>query len=163
MEIVALDGQDRSDFDCGELTLNNYIKLSASKAMKIGAATTFVGIIDEKVVGYYSLAAASILYAQMPAPAKALHHALPVPAILLGRWAVDGRFKGNGYGKHLLMDAMYRALQVSNDIGVVAFVADPLNDDAYERYKKLDFKDLMADDRKVFLSMTTIRDLFTRQ
>ena len=46
-----------------------------------------------------------------------------VSATLLGRLAVSERFRGQGLGEMLLMDALHRALQSSEQIASAAVVA----------------------------------------
>lgn len=48
------------DFDCGHLTLNDWLKRYAIQNQKANAAKTFVVCQENQVVGYYNLAVGSI-------------------------------------------------------------------------------------------------------
>lgn len=161
LQIVALDGQDRSTFDCEKPSLNNYLQRTATKAQRTGASKTFVGLLDGQVAGYYSLSATSISYESLPKPHKDLDIRHPVPAILLGRWAVDKNFRKRGFGPHLLLDAMKRSVLAAEHIGVVAFVVDPLDVEAKNLYMtRYGFKALQNVEDKLYLPMQTVRDIF---
>ena len=76
----------------------------------------------------------------------------PIPIILIGRLAVDERFKGHGLGASLLQDAVLKGVEASRSLGARAFVVDALNEDAERFYGKFGF-DLMpsAGRRAMFL------------
>jgi predicted N-acetyltransferase YhbS len=88
----------------------------------------------------------------------------PIPIILIGRLAVDERFKGHGLGASLLKDAVLKGVEASRIVGARAFVVDALNDDAERFYRKFGFE-LMppAAKRAMFLLVSdaeaTIADL----
>ncbi|MBK0506674.1 GNAT family N-acetyltransferase, partial [Klebsiella pneumoniae] len=65
-----------------------------------------------------------------------------VPAVLLGRLAVDRKHQGKGYGRFLLADALGRA--VRSEIASFAVVVDAKDEAArrfYERESFLSFPD----------------------
>ena len=84
---------DRVVFSCGDDSLDTYLKKRASQETKKKIATTFV-IADRltgAVIGFYTLAATSILLADLPdKTARKLPKYPHVPAALLGRrrWPV---------------------------------------------------------------------------
>jgi predicted GNAT family N-acyltransferase len=82
-----------------------------------------------------------------------------IPTILLGRLAIDKEFQGFGYGKILLIDALKRSYEVSNEIGSFAVVVDPIDKTAEEFYLKYDFIKL-PDSGKMFITMKTLKLLF---
>ena len=76
----------------------------------------------ERVVGFYTLAAASVSREEVPsrvAKGMARH---PVPVILLARLAVDRTEQGKGLGAGLLKDALLRAVQAADVIGCRAIL-----------------------------------------
>jgi predicted N-acetyltransferase YhbS len=76
-----------------------------------GTAKTFVATTDSHiVVGYYSLAASQILYADAPSRLQKGAPRHPVPVVLLARLAVDRAWQGRGLGAGLLKDAIVRVL-----------------------------------------------------
>ena len=53
-----------------------------------------------------------------------------LPTILLGRLAVDEAAKGKGYGISLLMHALENCLNLANQLGSLAVVVDPIDENA---------------------------------
>jgi len=101
-----------------------------------GGSRTLVSCLGGQVVGYYSLAAGSVFH--RVATSKARRNLPdPVPAVLLGRLAVDRNWQGRGLGGDLLRDAALRVAGAADTIGVRVFLVHALSDDArrfYERY-----------------------------
>ena len=65
---------------------------------------------EQRIAAYYTLASAGLLLADLPpAIAKKLPRYPSVPAVRMGRLAVDRGFKGQGLGSALLGDALERA------------------------------------------------------
>jgi hypothetical protein len=77
----------------------------------------------------------------------------------MGRLAVENRFKGQGVGKLILIDALKRSWEIAKTIGSYAVVVDPIDQDAENFYFKYGFIKL-PDSGKMFISMKTIDQLF---
>ncbi|MFC0184411.1 hypothetical protein ACFFJX_18530 [Pseudarcicella hirudinis] len=82
-----------------------------------------------------------------------------IPTILLGRLAIDESIKGNGWGEIILLDALNRSLSISESLGTVAVVVDPIDEKARAFYDKYGFV-LLPDSGKMFLPVKTIKNLF---
>ncbi len=84
-----------ADFDCGEPSLDEWLKRRALKNQASGASRCFVICEGAEVIGYYSLSAGAIDHAASP---KALRRNMPdpLPILLLGRLAVDRRRHNQG-------------------------------------------------------------------
>ena len=99
----------KTDFQCKHTSLENYIKLQASKESKRSLARVYVlADSDSKVIAYYTLSSAEL--PRESVPQNLLKH-LPssysgYPAILLGRLAVTTPEIGKGLGGELLVDAV---------------------------------------------------------
>ena len=152
----------KKDFDCGKLPLNRYLHTQAKQDVKRKLSACFILADDQNNVrGYYTLSNASIARELLPEDIKTK---LPpsyanLPATLMGRLAVDIKYKGHGLGKQLLIDAMKRSYETSNTIGSMAVVVDPLDEEAEQFYVKYGFIKL-PDSGKMFLPMGTIAMLF---
>ncbi|GAB4257000.1 MAG: hypothetical protein Kow0079_14150 [Vicingaceae bacterium] len=151
----------RSDFQCEETGLTDYLHKQVNQDIKKGLATCFV-VADEnhKVLGYYTLSTESL--GQASVPTKYVKH-LPknynVPVVFLGRLARDKSQRGKGLGEFLLMDALFRSYYLSkNSIGAMAVVVDPISDFAFNFYKKYGFIEL-PDSGRMFLPMKLISKL----
>jgi hypothetical protein len=160
LDIQALNGQNRSEFSCGHASLDNWLKNTATKAHKNGIARVYVGMAKDEVVGYYSLSAATILPSQYPVSIKGLDSRFPIPAILLGRWAVNKSNQGNGFGGKLLIDAVKKTIAAADIIGASLLVVDPIDEEAKQLYiDRLEFKELKDTGGRLYLPMKSVRDL----
>jgi GNAT superfamily N-acetyltransferase len=149
---------DRAAFSCGVEVLDRYLRQQASQDARKNAAVTFVLVQTGKtpVLGFYTLSATSVKLCDLPeATARNLPKYPLVPAILLGRLAVDRQQHGKGYGELLLMDALARCLRAT-DIGWSAVVVDAKDADALAFYEHYQFIRLSPTSHRLFLPRTTI-------
>jgi len=151
------------DFSCEKELLDTYLRTQASQDIrrKLSACFVFLDPNSGLIQGYYTLSNNSIPMDIVPDSFK---NQLPnsyysIPTTLLGRLAVDERFKGTGVGKMLLIDALRKSYEISKSLGSFAVVVDPLDEDAENFYTKYGFIPL-PDSRKMFLAMKTIEGLF---
>jgi ribosomal protein S18 acetylase RimI-like enzyme len=152
---------DRTAFSCGEPALNAYLQRQASQDMRRRMAQVFVAVGDApgKIVGYYSLSAASFEKAALPsALAKRLPH-YPVPAAVLGRLAIDREQQGCGLGETLLLDAIRRVVRASMTIAVYAIIVDAKNDRAQSFYERYGFRAFASEPRRPCLPLETFEKL----
>lgn len=122
---------NRDAFDCGEETLNEFLRRYARKSHEFGGAKTFLAIRDddpETVLGFYSLYPASVECPRTPEIVRRGLASYDVPAFRLARLAVDRRVQGQGLGGELLPSAGRRCLLVSAEIGGVALLIDAKNE-----------------------------------
>lgn len=63
----------------------------------------------------------------------------PIPVILIGRLAVDGRFIGQGLGASLLQDAVLKSVEAARLVGARALLVHALNEAAEGFYRKFGF------------------------
>lgn len=161
--IVPLDSEvhDRAAFSCGAPALDRYIREHASQDVKRDVARVFVALQAgaPTVCGYYSLSAASFQRDNLPADRAKRLPRYPVPAVLLGRLAVDHGMKGKGLGAFLLMDALNRVLLATQTLAVHAVIVDAKDDTAAAFYRKYGFIPFTGEGRRLFLPMATIRQL----
>jgi predicted N-acetyltransferase YhbS len=121
------------------------------------SARTYVAARGQRVVGYYSLAAASVRPEQVPQRVKKGLARHSVPVILLARLAVDHREQGKGLGKGLLKDALLRAAQAADLIGCRAVLVHAKDEAAKAFYAKFDFTPSPTDDLHLYLLMKDLR------
>ena len=91
---------------------------------------------QERVCGYYDLAAAAIAHEQATERARKGQPRHPIPAVLLARLAVDASIQGRGVGAWLLQDAMRRALSASDAVGMRVLLVHALDDNARDFYER---------------------------
>ncbi len=94
-------GHDVSSFDCGSDALNRFLRRHALDNQRNQSSRTYVALRGEtRVVGYYSLAAASAEFDAVPARlAKGLARH-PIPLTLLARLAVDRDEQAAAFYRH---------------------------------------------------------------
>jgi predicted N-acetyltransferase YhbS len=110
--IVPLEAaHDRTTFESGSAPLDRYCRHQITQDIRRRVTASFVALTREgRIAGYYTLASASILLADLPAAtSKKLPRYPSVPAVRMGRLAVDRGFQGQGLGGALLADALERA------------------------------------------------------
>ncbi len=124
----VLDG-----FDCGEPTLDEWLKKRVLKNHTSGVSRCFVLCHDADVIGYYSLSA-GVIRQELVAKTMRCNMSEPLPVLLFGRLAVDRRYHNQGLGRDLLRDAMIRAVTVSGDAGIFALIVHALSEQAKRFY-----------------------------
>ena len=152
---------DRSAFDCGQAVLNAWLKDRAGQFDRRDLSRTFVATRPNEatVLGYYALSAHRVICDVLPnAEARGLPR-LDIPVVLIGRLAVDRNTQGTGLGASLLVDALRRSLQISEQVGIRAVDVDALDQDARSFYQKFGFRSLLDDPRHLFLPIHEIRKL----
>jgi len=126
-----------AEFDCDVSALNRFLKVFALPSQRSDSAQTYVALIDDNVVGYYSLTVGDVVYDDAPDRlAKGLPRH-PVPVLILARLAVDRRFHGRRLGQGLLRDALLRtiaAADIAGIRGVVVHAKDEMAKTFYERF-----------------------------
>ena len=132
-----------TEFDCGAPALNEFLFHHALGSHQSGTARTYVATTSGQVaVGYYSLAASQILYADAPARLQKGAPRHPIPVVLLARLAVDRAWQGRGLGAGLLRDAIIRVLTASEGVGVRALLVHAKDEAAKAFYERYDFAPL---------------------
>ncbi|MBA2653350.1 MAG: GNAT family N-acetyltransferase [Tatlockia sp.] len=112
------------------------------------------------ILGYYSLSTIGILPGELPDDViKKLPKYPMLPGVLLGRLAVDERYKGNGLGSLLLLDALRRSIAVSKQIGIVAVIVEAKNEAAIKFYIHFGFLTFPENKFRLFIPLNTLKKL----
>lgn len=127
-----------SGFDCGTVSLNEWLIHRALKNEQSGWSRTYVVCCKNQVIGYYALAAGSVARAEATNRIKKSMPD-PIPALVLDRLAVDCNWQGQNIGRGLFKDALARAINVSEQVGVRVIIVHVLNDKAEAFYRKHGF------------------------
>jgi GNAT superfamily N-acetyltransferase len=155
---------DRAAFSCNVQPLDTYIRQMASQDVKRAIAAVFVGCLPESpkvIVGYYSLSGLSIVPQDLPPEATKGYPRYPfLPAVLLGRLAVDHRYKGQHFGSYLLMSALRRSLEGSKQIAAMAIVVDALDESAASFYEHHEFRRFPDNPLRLYIPMSTVTKIF---
>jgi ribosomal protein S18 acetylase RimI-like enzyme len=153
---------DRAAFSCGVEFLDAYLRKQAGQDFKKHTAVPFVLTPDgSTIAGYYTLSQYAVQLADVPPEvAKKLPKYPMVPTTLLGRLAVSTAFRGQRHGETLLMDALYRILQHSREVASAGVVVDAKDGGAISFYRKYGFLELPRVERRLFLPLGTVEELF---
>jgi GNAT superfamily N-acetyltransferase len=130
---------DRSGFHSGDPTLDEWLRRYAGQNRRHDTAATWV-IIDAHgvVVAYASIAMTGIDRSAAP-PTIARRAPDPVPALLLGRLAVDHHHSGLGIGTALVAHVLATAVELNTKAACRAVVVTALNANARRWWERLGF------------------------
>lgn len=148
------------DFNCGEPELDLYLKRFAINNQRKEISRTYVTVLGERVVGYYTLAFGAVRPDDSPDEIKAGLPKYEIPVMLLARLAVDKAEKGNGLGQALLRDAMLRTAQAADIAGLRAFLVHAKHDNARRYYEQFGFISSPTNELHLMLSIKDIRANF---
>jgi GNAT superfamily N-acetyltransferase len=161
LRIVPLDpAWDRRTFTSGSAPLDRYFQQQVTQDIRRRVTACFVALEEpnHRIAGYYTLASASIALVELPADvAKRLPRYPSVPAVRMGRLAVDQAFQGRGVGGVLLADALARALRA--DIAAYALVVDAKDATAATFYQHHGFIAFAGHPLTLFLPLATAQAL----
>lgn len=147
---------ERSSFDSGEPTLDDWFHRFAWENHAAGFARVYVTCRAARVVGYCSLGAFSILRddatkrAAKGGPAQ-------IPALLLGRLAVDRGEQGRGIGAAVLRHAMLTAVVAAEQHAVRALVVNALDEPAGAFYRRYGFEASPTNDLDLMILIKDIK------
>jgi len=140
-------------FNCGEPTLDDWLRRRALTNHLNGASRTFVVVDpDQCVLGYYALAAGAVAH-QDATSAVRRNMPDPVPVMVLARLAVDARVQGIKLGAGLLQDAVTRVRSVAENAGVRALLVHALNERAKQFYEYYGFQASPVDSMTLMLPL----------
>lgn len=147
-----------SDFDSGEPSLDGYLADRALTNHLADLARCYVCIDsdDNKVVGYYTLSAVAVEHANPPGRVRR-NAPDPVPAVLLGRLAIDAKAQGAGLGRFLVRDAILSTLAAADRIGVRMLLVHALHERAVGFYEALGFNRSPTDPLHLYLLLADAR------
>ncbi|KGE10508.1 acetyltransferase [Burkholderia gladioli] len=153
---VLSAAHDRTRFDCGTPALDRYLRETATQDVRRRVAACFVMLDRDAVAGYYTLSAASIALADLPLEiTRKLPRYPAIPAVRMGRLAVDARYRGRGLGAALLVNALRRA--AGSEIPAVAMTVDAKDAGAAAFYRHFGFQSLTHDPLALFLPLATVK------
>jgi len=157
--VVSLDRtHDRRTFVSGSEALDSYFRENVTQDMRRRVTACFVALTrDGRIAGYYTLASASVLLSDLP---SSLDGKLPrypsVPAVRMGRLAVDREFRRQGLGGALLADALTRVIR--SEIGTYVLIVDAKDDTAAAFYRHHGFLPMAENPLTLFLPLATVPD-----
>jgi GNAT superfamily N-acetyltransferase len=131
---------DRKPFDSGEPVLDEWLlRYAGQNRRRDTAATWVIADTHDIVVAYASVAMTGIDRSAAPhVLAKSAPN--PVPALLLGRLAVDHRYAGLGIGTTLVAHVLATAVELNQKAACRAVVVTALTPHALTWWERLGFR-----------------------
>lgn len=150
---------DRNSFNCGEESLDQFLKRFARQNSEKGLSRTFVAVKgdDPRIYGYYSLSSGSVGFETVPDNLPRY----PVPVVHLGRLAVDISAQGERLGHALLFHAFERSAEIAERMGVYAIEVYALNENARSYYRRFDLTELNDDPLHLYITVKQIQKLIS--
>lgn len=140
-DLVRPSKELRNEFDSGEPALDRWLATQAGQSMASRDAVTHLLMDDDAslIAGFYCLSAGEVR--REAAVSRVRRRApQPVPVIRMGRFAIDRRYQGRGWGAELLREALLAAVAAGRLIGARAMLVDAISHDAKSFYERFGFE-----------------------
>src|SRR5215472_3396779 len=143
---------DLSHFQCGEPTLDDWLRRRALPNEESGASRTYVLYVENRVVGYYALAVGAVTHADAPGRVRR-NMPDPVPVMIIGRLAIDQIMQRQSIGPALLRDAVLRTIQAAEIAGIRAIMVHAISDRAKRFYERWGFTPSPVDPMTLMITL----------
>jgi GNAT superfamily N-acetyltransferase len=127
-----------AQFNSGESVLDEWLRARALGNLESGASRTYVICpkATQNVIGFFSLNMGQILASEV---VGSMRRNMPnkIPAVVLGRLAIDRAWQGKGVGRALLAEVMHRSLRVSEEVSarlVIVHAISPAAENLYRHH-----------------------------
>ena len=151
---------DTEDLCSGEETLDNWLRERALDNMAASASKTYIICPSgsNKVVGYYAICMGQIFNQEV---AGSMRRNMPrqIPAVILGRLAIDKKWQGNGLGKLLLQDAVQRSVRAAKEISARLLIVHAISAEAEAFYSHYGFAHLPTETPTYALDLVKFANL----
>ena len=147
---------DIEGFDCGDEALNEWLRRRAPRNQREGSSRTWVVTDGGRVVAFYASSTAGVARTEATRRA-ARNQPDPLPAMLMGRLAVDTGHQGQGLAAALLKHFLLKALEVASLTGVRLVLVHAKDDQAASFYHHFGFEPSPIDDLTLMLLVKDIQ------
>ena len=144
---------DFKDFQCEKQDYCDFVQRpeEAQRYLTENLGVTYVFRHDGYIVGFVTLAMASLRKKDLPEERKKQKPFRDVPSLLLGHMARDSKYKGQGLGEIMMDWVVATAHGLGMEVGC-RFVILHAEDDVVKRYQKYGFELIPPDKNdKTFL------------
>jgi hypothetical protein len=163
-EPLNADYHNLTQFACGNEDMDRWLRDTAVRGQKQGTGRTFVWVEegDNKVAAYFTLSS-HLLQRDTLGLSRTKAKSVPaqLPAILLGRLALDGPLRGHEppLGPALLTSALQRCVLAAEIAAARYVVVDAIDDAAFRFYTRFGFDRIPGTMRLVRLLAEIAADL----
>lgn len=133
--------EQRQRFACGQASLDRWLATQARQSMESRDAVTFLLIDDDtdSIAGYFSLSSGEVSRQATP-ESMSRRAPEPVPAVRMGRFAIDRTYQGQGWGAELLREALLRAVSGGTLVAARLILVDAISEEARAFYLRFGFE-----------------------
>ncbi len=143
-------------FDCGDESLNTWLRERALRNQGEGSSRTWVVTDGARVVAFYASSTAALVRDKAPGRMRR-NQPDPLPAMLLGRLAVDQGHQGKGLAAALLKHFLLKALEVAQVTGLRLVLVHAKDSRAAAFYSHFGFESSPFDDLTLMLLVKDIQ------
>ena len=148
------------NFESGEPLLDEWLKKRAISNLELGASRTYVICPkgSQVVVGFFSLNMGQMLASETMG---SMRRNMPsqIPAVVLGRLAIDLKWQGKGLGRALIFEAMRRAIRASEDVAARLVIVHAISPAAENFYKHHGFTRLPVEAPMLAIDLMKYKNL----
>ncbi|WGJ16162.1 GNAT family N-acetyltransferase [Methylocapsa sp. D3K7] len=158
--ILLTEAHDSSTFDSGEPVLDDWLRRRAWDNLLMAASRTYVVCPkgSKRIVGYFALSMGQIL-AQEATGSMRRNMPKHIPAILLGRLAIDRAWQGKGLGRALIADAVRRSQRASSEVSARLVIVHAISPAAEAFYLHHGFTRLPVETPTLALDLVKFQEL----
>ncbi len=160
-EILDKNKHHKADFDCGEESLNKFIRQYATQHQAKNYSTVYVastGISNPNhVLGYFTLSNSCFLKDRIANEANKSPYS-SIPAIKIGRLARDINLTPKGFGEVLLLEAIERCVKASKTSAAYAIEIDAVNTQVVKFYKKFGFIQFLDNPLSLYIPIQKLQE-----
>jgi predicted N-acetyltransferase YhbS len=143
-------------FDCGEQSMNEWLLNHAVSNHQKDFSRVFVVTKDNHVIAYYSLSSYKIDRKDIQSIKRGPRE---IPAVLLGRLAVDKQYQGLGLGENMIKDAIERITVANESLAIKVIIVHALNETVSKFYQKIGFELLTNNHLELFMPIEDAKEM----
>ncbi len=148
------------NFESGEPLLDEWLKKRAISNLELGASRTYVICPKggQVVIGFFSLNMGQMLAGETMG---SMRRNMPnqIPAVVLGRLAIDLKWQRKGLGRALIFEAMRRAIRASEDVAARLVIVHAISSVAENFYKHHGFTRLPVEAPMLAIDLLKYKNL----
>ena len=157
---LLTEAHDASTFDSGEAVLDEWLRERAWHNLQVQASRTYVvcPVAENRIVGYFALSMGQILPHEV---LGSMRRNMPtkIPAVILGRLAIDRTRQGQGLGRAMLADAVARSLRAGAEVSARLIIVHAISPAAEAFYLHHGFKRLPVETPTFALDLLKLQKL----
>ena len=161
--VLLTEAHDHAAFDSGEPVLDDWLRRRAWNNLQTAASRTYVvcEVGAQQVVGYFSLSMGQILAQDATGSMRRNMHR-HIPAIILGRLAIDRARQGKGLGRAMLADVVQRSIRASSEVSARLVIVHAISQAAEAFYLHHGFTRLSVETPTLALDLVKLEKLAKR-